>query len=144
MPKQAKKEVKQSLAKELFAAEEQVLFEFFEWSFKKRHFYSIASVLFSLSLGLFIVKRKTLSWSLVLAVFVISLLIIVAILRRRGIQQKMTLLERLLALYTIALLFAVLYFIINFLLGDGLLSIKEMVFLLSIATLFETITFHVH
>ena len=143
MPKKAKKEVK-SLATELFIAEEQVLFEFFEWSFKKRHFYSIASVLFSLSLGLFIVKRKTLSWSLVLAVFVISLLIIVAILRRRGIKQKITLMERLLALYTIALLLAAMYFIINFLLGDGLLSIKDMLFLLSIATLFETITFHVH
>ena len=141
-----------SAAKELFEKEEQVLFTFFRTDIKKRHFFSIASILFSLSIGLFIIKRlgaAKLSWNIVLSFLVISYALVYLIVKYRMAKQHeqrnvFVMLERILPLYTIALLFTVLYLVANYMLGDGLLRFRDLVFLMSLATIFETITYHVH
>ncbi len=155
MPKLSQKEGgKKSLAQGFFIAEEKVLFEFLDWEIKKRHFYSIVSIIFTLSLSLFFIKKlhsnnQELSSLVVLILFIISITIVSLIVKvrlaRDGVKvNALEVSKRVVPLYTIALLFVLAYVILNVLLGDGLLSFKEAVFLLSFATVFETITFHVH
>ena len=143
-----------SVARELFVAEEKVLFEFLNYEFKKRHFYSIASILFSLSLGLFFIRNlekqgTELFWpyagiALTASLIIVSIIVRYRIKKHKQAVETFDLLKRVIPLYTITLGFALLYFILNFLISGVLLSFKDIIFLMSIATIFETITFHVH
>ncbi len=151
MPSKRKSSTLKQEVKELFIAEEQVIFEFFNLEIKKRHFFSIASIIFTLSLGLFFIKRlktnnQELPWLLVIILFLLSIAIVSIIVKYR-INTKPTLFEilkRVIPLYTIALIFLLSYFILDLLFTGSLLSLKDIIFLLSFATIFETITFHVH
>lgn len=153
MTKARKKPTLKQEVKELFIAEEQVLFEFFDWGIKKRHFYSIASIIFTLSLGLFFLKnlknnQRELSWLFVIILLLISIAIVSIIVKNRIKRYDQPtlfeILKRVIPLYTIALIFVVAYLILDLLFTGSLLSIKEIIFLLSFATVFETITFNIH
>ena len=152
MPK--KKAGVSTVTKELFIAEEKVLFEFLNYEIKKRHFFSVASILVSLSLGLFVIRNLAkqgteLFWPYAGLAFTLSLIFVSVIVRFRVKRHKKTvetmdILKRVIPLYTIALGFALVYVMLNFLISNSLLGIKDVVFMTSITTIFETITFHVH
>ena len=134
--------------KELFAAEEKVIFEFFDWEIKKRHFYSLASIILSLSLGLFVIEHNHLPLAFVLAAFFISLAVVSLIciyrIKKQTHVTMLKMLKRVVPLYTIALFFALVYLMLNFFISGKLFGLNDIIFLTSIATIFETITFHSH
>ena len=140
--------------KELFIAEEKVIFGFFDWEIKKRHFYSLASIIFALSLGLFVIQNlgkqgSSLSWSFVLFSFILSIIVTSIIIKYKTKKYNpkiiiSKILERIIPLCTIALFFALIYLILNFFISNQILGFNDIVFLTSIATIFETITFHIH